>query len=165
MGTFEDFLIKCVEKDQEKLEKLERLTATDCTHCFAIRGRTMIDLVHPATGLTLIFGKTLADCQAEKGYELAELMTVEEFRKSKAALQDTPIQWAEVTEEKYNEWLDVLPPALWLAGGFLVGEPWDHHPLTGYPRFAAYREQGGKFYTANRPMTRTEFKVALAARI
>jgi len=32
----------------------------------------------------------------------------------------------ECTEERYNEMLGVLPPALWLAKGFLVGEPHDH---------------------------------------
>ena len=32
----------------------------------------------------------------------------------------------ECTEERWDEMLGVLPPALWIAKGFLVGEPFDH---------------------------------------
>jgi hypothetical protein len=32
----------------------------------------------------------------------------------------------ECSEERYDEMLGVLPPALWLSKGFLVGEPFDH---------------------------------------
>ena len=32
----------------------------------------------------------------------------------------------ECSEERYDELLGVLPPALWLANRFLVGEPYDH---------------------------------------
>jgi hypothetical protein len=32
----------------------------------------------------------------------------------------------ECTEERYDEMLGILPPALMLGKGFLVGEPFDH---------------------------------------
>lgn len=138
------------------------VSVSDCTHCFAVPGAdNMIDLVHPVTGKTVIYGKTLEDVRQEKGregYEKAELMLVDEFLRQKAARQDTPITWEETTEEKFHEMLEVLPPAAWENGGFLVGEPWDHHALTGAPRYAGYRELDGKYYAASRPLTRAEFK-------
>jgi len=118
----------------------------------------MIDLVHPLTGKTAIYGKTLEDCQADPDYAGAERMTIEEFCQSKAATQDTPISWEPVTEERYWDMLEVLPPAAMGHGGFLVGEPWDHHALTGRPRYAAYRCRGDVYETASRPMTIKEFR-------
>jgi hypothetical protein len=38
--------------------------------------------------------------------------------------------WREVSEARYDEMLGVLPPALWLAKGFLVGEPYTHRVCT-----------------------------------
>jgi hypothetical protein len=123
----------------------------------------MVDLVHPLTDKTLIYGKTLDDVRAEPGYEKAERMAVDDFCKAKANRQDMAITWTETTKGKYWDMLEVLPPAAMSNGGFLVGEPWDHHATTGQPRFSAYREQFDKFYVANRPMTRKEFKAELAA--
>jgi hypothetical protein len=54
--------------------------------------------------------------------------------------------------------LNVLPPAIMLTNGFLVGEPYDHEADTGKPRFDGFKQMGGKFYAASRPMTREEFK-------
>ena len=59
------------------------------SECFAIRGQIIIDVINPGTGLTAIYGKTLEDCRAEKGYEQAERMTIDEFCQDKAA-QDAP---------------------------------------------------------------------------
>jgi len=72
-----------------------------------------------------------------------------------------PVVWTETTAERFEEMLTVLPPAIMLAGNFLVGEPWDHHAVTGRPRFAAYRFQDRKYYEASRPMTVKEFKACL----
>ena len=129
--------------------------------CFAVRGVTIIDLINPATHRTHLYGKTLADCQAEPDYagkQTVERMTVEEFCRSKAALQDVPITWTETTEERYGEMLEVLPPIAMGNGGFLVGEPWDHHALTGDPRFQAYRQVGERYEASNRAMTVQEFR-------
>jgi hypothetical protein len=56
----------------------------------------------------------------------------------------------ECTEERWDEMLGVLPPALWIAKGFLVGEPFDHRTckITGVVRatYAAFINHGGKFY-------------------
>lgn len=127
------------------------------SECFAIRGKSMVDVIHPLTGRTAIYGKTLEDVRAEKGYEQAERMTIEEFCRDKAARQDSPVEWIETTEEKYHEMLNVLPPARYASTGFLVGEPWDHHALTGRPRYAAFLRKGERYFESNRPMTTTEF--------
>lgn len=131
----------------------------DPSECFAVRGLTIIDVLNPDTGLTAIYGKKLEDCRKEKGYEQAERMTIDEFCRSKAEVQDTPVSWEPVTEETFDDMLNVLPPAYMGNGGFLVGEAWDHHALTGQPRYAAYRKHGGVYETASRPMTIKEFKV------
>ena len=65
------------------------------------------------------------------------------------------------TEERYNEMLGVLPPALWIAKGFLVGEPTTHRlcNVTGAvtATYAAFIEYEGRFYEGP-DMTFAEFK-------
>ena len=57
--------------------------------------------------------------------------------------------------------LGVLPPALWIANGFLVGEPFDHRTcnITGVVRasYAAFINHGGKFYEGPN-LTMPEFR-------
>lgn len=71
--------------------------------------------------------------------------------------------WKQTTEERYDEMLGVLPPALWLGHGFLVGEPFDHDRM-GRPRFAAFVYIDGKFYENSDPMTAQEFRACLQGR-
>src|SRR5260370_11653102 len=67
----------------------------------------------------------------------------------------------ECTEERYNEMLEILPPALLLAKGFLVGEPVDHRmcKITKVVRasYAAFFQHQAKFYEGDN-MTVPEFK-------
>lgn len=128
-------------------------------YVFAVPGDTMIDLVIPETQLTSIFGKTLEMTRQE--YPGAVLMTLDAYCESKAAVQDTAVTWSEVSEEKYFDMLEVLPPAFQRGGAFLVGEPQDHHAVTGRPRFDAFKAVGKKYFTASRPMTVKEFKESL----
>jgi hypothetical protein len=148
-------------------EKIEQLveSAERCVDCFAVAdGEHMIDLVHPVTGRTLIYGKTLEEVQAESPeYATAERMPVEEFLRRKAARQHAPITWAPTTEAKFWEMLECLPPACHVRGGFLVGEPWDHDAVTGEPRFQGFRQRGNVYEIGSRPMTRREFRAQLAA--
>ena len=143
----------------EKIAALiEGQSIPEPTECFAIRGRTMIDVIHPITGKTAIYGKTLEECKREKGYEQAERMTIDEFCQSKAAVQDVAVIWEPITEERYYELLECVPPAAFGAGGFLVGEPWDHHALTGRPRYQACIHNGDQYLASSRPLTKAEFK-------
>ena len=132
----------------------------DTDRCLAVIGdadhrSTMIDLINPDTGRTRIYGRTVADAQRE--YPGAEEMTVEEYCARKAALQDTPIEWLPITEEKYNYYLEVLPPLDYRNRGFLVSEPIDGHAATGAYRYLAVRTEYPKFYVSSRPVTRTEW--------
>ena len=150
--------------DKIEVQLESRLKASDCTHCFAVPGgQSMIDLVHPLTGRTVIYGRTLEDVRDQPGYENAELMLVDDFLREKAARQDTPITWTETTEAKFYYGLECLPPAAMSNGGFLVGEPWDHHALTGAPRYQAYNQINSQYYVASRPLTKREFKKEVAA--
>ena len=67
----------------------------------------------------------------------------------------------EITAERYNEALEILPPALWLANRFLMGEPADHRrcKITNnvLPTYSAFFFAYGKFYESD-PMTVPEFK-------
>ena len=56
---------------------------------------------------------------------------------------------SEVTESKYYEMLEVLPPEAMASNAFLVGEPTDHaKDLSGNfgARFDLYFKDGEKFY-------------------
>jgi hypothetical protein len=123
----------------------------DCTQAFAEPGAdSMIDLIDPTTGRSICCNENLE--QIRLRYPTAEIVEVAHFLVQKAHRQDTPIEWTEVTEDQYEDMLNVLPPAFWERGLFLVGEPSDHHAISGRPRFAAYRQAGGKYFTASRPM-------------
>ena len=67
----------------------------------------------------------------------------------------------EITAKRYNEALEILPPALWLANRFLMGEPADHRRCTitkkVLPTYAAFFFAYGKFYESD-PMTVPEFR-------
>jgi hypothetical protein len=72
-------------------------------------------------------------------------------------------RWIEVTEQRYDEMLGILPPAVYESHGFLVGEPWSHN-ADGQPTFAAflrYRYCGYgnvRYYESCTPMTIQEFR-------
>jgi hypothetical protein len=142
-------------------EKTERvLQMSDCTQCFASRAQgTIIDVLHPTTGLTVFYHKTLEQCR--ETYPDAEEMSVDEFCAWKAQQQRTPISWEATTEEKYDYMLSALPPAKWIGGAFLVGEPYDHDAGNGLPRFEAFRQRGRVYEVGNRPMTVPEFMAAI----
>ena len=67
----------------------------------------------------------------------------------------------EIIAERYNEALEILPPALWLANRFLMGEPADHRRCTitkkVLPAYSAFFFAYGKFYESD-PMTVPEFR-------
>lgn len=128
------------------------------THVFVEAGTPhdwYIDAIDPENGKSRIFGETLE--QVRKRYPDAQVMSWLDFKRACAERQDTPVTWSEVTQEHFNEMLNVLPP-IYGPGGFMVSEACDHCAKTGAPRFAAYRERGGKFWESSRPMTVAEFR-------
>lgn len=132
---------------------------TDCTDCYAVPGSdSLIDMIG-LDGLTVHYGKTAADIAAQEPE--AVRMSVTDWLKAKAERQHTPITWDPTTAEKYQDMLEVLPPAMWGGDAFLVGEPDDHDASTGEPRFQAYRKRGDLFWVASRPMTRAELRAFL----
>jgi hypothetical protein len=146
----------------EKSGKLHGLMG--CDRCYASRSQeVIIDVIRPDTGLTWYFGQTLAQVRAE--YPDAEEMSVDEFCEWKAARQRTPIAWTPTTEAKFYDMLGAVPPAAMTGGGFLVGEAADHDAGNGRPRYAAFRQVGEAFETANRPMTVEEFREEMAATV
>ena len=138
------------------------ITMNDCTECYAIPGaNSLIDVINPQTELTWCLGQTAAEV-AEREPQ-AVRMRIEDWCADKAARQRTPITWEPTTASTYEEMLNVLPPAAWLQGAFLVGEPTDHDAGSGQPRYHAYRCVGQRYESASRPLTRAEFKAELLA--
>lgn len=134
--------------------------------CFAVPGgNTMIDEVHPQTGLSVVYRQSLE--QIRERYPDAQIMAIDAWCQSRGAAQDTPVVWVQCSEERFHEMLEVLPPAAHTKRGFLVGEAMDHHAVSGAPRFAAFirrTTQGDgwsetQFYESSRPMTWEEFRV------
>jgi hypothetical protein len=72
------------------------------------------------------------------------------------------MKWNEVTEERYMEMLEILPPAVWVAKGFLVGEPVNHRKCwvcgACAATFSPFLRYQGKFYEGDEPMTALEFR-------
>lgn len=131
---------------------------SDCKTAFVEpRADNMIDLIHPETGKSLIEGEALE--QIRQRYPTAEIVNVDDWCAAKGAKQDERVTWKEITEKRYNDMLCCLPPAAWIADYFLVGEPWDHHAVSGRPRYAAFGRIGERYIEASRPMTIPEFKL------
>ncbi len=65
----------------------------------------------------------------------------------------------EVTEDKYDEMLCVLPPEIMVGNAFLVGEPVDHDHY-GNPRYQLYFRNEGKHY-AGGLLTKDDFEALL----
>jgi hypothetical protein len=132
--------------------------------CFAIPGSdSIIDLVHPETGRSEVYGKTLAEVREEDG-AMVEILDLDDFCAAKAARQDSPVTWAEVSEEDYMDKLEVLPPAGQIGTAFLVGEPHDHHAVNGRARFVCYKREKGRHYRSSRPLTGVEFRETFGGR-
>lgn len=125
--------------------------------------RAIIDVMDPATGLTMVNKQTLDEVR--KRYPDAQVCPGAEWAAQRAAEQDTPVTWAEVSEERYQEMMEVLPPLNFSSGGFQVSEPVDHHFVTGAARYGAFVARGRKFYAASRPMTAKEFAEFQAKRL
>ncbi len=85
-------------------------------------------------------------------------------------------KFKKISEDRYCEMLDILPPALQLYGRFLVGEPHDHRGPGGSPRFAAFFETSpdaferaagsvAEYWEATEPMTVQAFRIVTVAMI
>lgn len=128
---------------------------------YAVPGEnSIIDMIHPVTGLTVYGGRDAASVQ--EAYPGAVRMSYETWRAEAIARQTTPIVWQTTDAKSYEEMLNVLPPALWIGGAFLVGEPCDHDYATGAPRFQAFWHRGASYVCSDRPITRAELRAALA---
>jgi hypothetical protein len=70
--------------------------------------------------------------------------------------------WTEVTQGRYYAMLEMLPPAIQTADGFLVGEARRHRDcaITGQFRaaYAAFVEREGRYFEADAPLTVPEFQ-------
>lgn len=134
-----------------------RRQAASIQRCFAVPGDTVIDHIHPVTGRSICYGETLE--QIRLRYPGAVEMDLDEFLTAKAAKQDGEEKtWTEITEDRYDEMLNVLPPAAMARGAFLVGEPWDHHATNGMPRFSCFKADGGKFFSLSGHITLAQFR-------
>ena len=147
----------------DELEQFAALMRRDLLPlCFAVPGEgNIIDSVDPKTRRGHYSGEQLAEVRVR--YPGAVLMPLHEWIAAKSAQQDTPGVWSPIEEDRFQEMLNVLPPAAWHGGAFLVGEATDHHAASGRPRFTCYRERGEEFAEYSRPMTHKEFVAEFGA--
>lgn len=76
---------------------------------YAIPGQPrLIDGINPATGLSLYGGRTAEGVAAE--YPGAVAMAYDDWQAQAIEVQRTPIKWREITEERHDYYLNVLPP-------------------------------------------------------
>jgi len=126
-------------------------------YCFAdINDSCIDDLVNMETKTGVYSKKSISELQKEN--PKAKVMKISEWSQIRHDRQNTPVQWLESTEEDYDYALGCLPPIAYNGSGFLVGEPYDHDPLTGSPRFRAHIMQNDKFFKSDRPITIEEFE-------
>ncbi len=138
------------------------MTLREYHEVYAVPGENgIIDAINPNTGLTYFCGSSATEVTAK--YPGAVRMPWADWVTAASARQRTPIVWEPTTAAQYDEMLNILPPAMWIGGAFLVGEPTDHDVLTGAPRFTAYWQRGSMYYAASRPLMHTELRACLQA--
>jgi len=80
-----------------------------------------------------------------------------------------PVYFKPCTEDRYNEMLNMMPPAVFTSSGFMVGEAWTHRECeinnTVLPAFAAFVRLHGQHYESTGPMTIPEFRAITRADI
>jgi hypothetical protein len=130
--------------------------------CFAVPGNNnIIDEVHTVTGRGVFSNETLEQVQVR--YPGAVRMPIAKWTAAKGALQDTPVTWIPVTKKHYNDMLNFLPPERMARGAFIVGEPADHHAVSGLPRYSMFRAINGQLQESSRPVTVAEFTTLVEA--
>lgn len=121
------------------------------------KGLKLIDCV--VDGKT-IYEKVSAEEALAKDPEL-RLIPMDQFCSEVGKVQDEPVKWSSIEDDDYYEKMNCLPPALTQSYGFLLGEPQDHHFVSGKPRFAAFLRLGtgnlARFLRSSRPLTASEF--------
>ena len=74
-----------------------------------------------------------------------------------------------ITPERYDDMLDILPPALETGLGFLMGEPMDYRVCrvqgTTRAAYSAFVQSGAAHFQASAPMTAPEFRRLTTAQI
>mgnify|MGYP003385847688 CR=1 FL=1 len=79
------------------------------------------------------------------------------------------LQWKPITASRYDDRLEVLPPALMAHNGFLMGDPMIHRicRITGTlaPAYLAYLSLRGQCYEALEPYTVDEFRTLTPSEI
>lgn len=135
------------------------------THVFAVPGQAhIIDPAVLVDGETTYRGAYSGETidQIVVRYPGTRLYDFDDWQREAGERQRSPITWTTTTQKQYRDMLEVLPPAMWTGGAFLVGEPMDHDIATGRPRFEAYWHRNGTYLHASRPLTCAELRAELA---
>ena len=67
------------------------------------------------------------------------------------------LTWKAISLRRYDEMLDMLPPAYHRGHGFLMGEAWTHDS-GGAPAFRAFINNSTGRFEASHPLTIRQFK-------
>ena len=90
------------------------------------------------------YGKT----EEEYKSEVYDILTDAEFEKILTKWEETLIgHWKEITEEEYDDALNILPPVGWYNGGFFMSERYTGN-ISSF-----YQKLNGKCYTSLQRMS------------
>ena len=75
------------------------------------------------------------------------------------------VEWKEISAERFDDMLGVLPPVAFGSGGFMVGEAWSHVLVEGreFAAYAGFKHIDAKFYECLAPLTVAQFKALTPA--
>jgi hypothetical protein len=89
-----------------------------------------------------LYSNETADDHAARGYEILNEGQFRMLWNERWAVYESELcgKWKEITAERYDEMLNVLPPMQWTNGGFFLSELYDGN--IGY----FFQEWRGRFY-------------------
>jgi hypothetical protein len=86
-------------------------------------------------GIVPLSKKTRAEYETDE----YEILSTDEFVKKVNAFFDQVCgKWKEITEERYDEMLNILPPLKWTRGGFYVSEAYTLDIYSFYQRYQGH---------------------------
>lgn len=134
-----------------------KIDGIEITEAFAEpQAINIIDVVNPHTDRGAYSDETIDEIRQR--HPKAQRYNLDAWIADKETRLNFRPEWNETTKESFDWGLECVPPALWVGGYLLVGEPSDHHGVGGSARYPAYKRTPAGYFEASRPMTSKEIR-------
>ena len=102
-----------------------------------------------------VYSNETADDLTAEGYTILDSASFNKLWKEQWAIYEKEIcgKWIEVSEQTYNDALNVLPPLDWRNGGFFISELYTGN-ISNF-----YQKHFGKFYTSLQNINRNRNEI------